>query len=168
MEIAWVPSEKLQTKGKLGLCCSPGSKTNQRDSDLVELKNLGVTHILSVQEAEEMKKMIPVETMDERRDAVIKAGMKFTHEPIIDCSAPTLEHAQKIVKLLREELANGENVVVHCWGGRGRAGTVTSCTLVSYGHSPENAISLIREIRPGAVEVSEQVDLVSKFTLESL
>ncbi len=166
MEIAWIPEDKLKTKGKLGLCCSPGSKSNQRDKDLDELKNSGVTHIFSVQEAEEIKKMIPVETMEERQKAILKVGMKFTHEPITDCSAPTLGHARKIVTQILSELDNGENIVIHCWGGRGRAGTVASCTLVAHGYDFDDAITLIREIRPGAVEVTEQVDLVSKFTLD--
>lgn len=165
MEISWIPTTTLPTSGNLGLCCSPGSLSHNRDEDLKELKKQNVDHIFCLQEPEEMLKMVPQETIDERREAVLDAQMGFTHEPIIDCSAPSLEQAQKIVSLVKDELESGNNVVLHCWGGRGRAGTIAACTLVAYGIPSREAITAVRTVRPGAIEVDEQVALVNSFTV---
>lgn len=57
---------------------------------------------------------------------------------------------------LRSRLRNGFNVVVHCKGGLGRAGTIAARLLVELGADPEGAIRRVREARPGAIETLEQ------------
>jgi hypothetical protein len=49
--------------------------------------------------------------------------------PIKDQSVPSLATMRKILDSLLSALAAGETVYVHCWGGRGRTGTVTGCYL---------------------------------------
>lgn len=45
---------------------------------------------------------------------------------------------------LEARIARGENVYVHCWGGRGRAGLVAACFLQhAYGISGEEALQRI-------------------------
>ncbi|MFN8035345.1 MAG: tyrosine-protein phosphatase [Acidimicrobiia bacterium] len=44
-------------------------------------------------------------------------------------------------------LERGEGVVVHCHGGRGRAGTVIGCALVMLGHDPEAVIDHLHEVQ---------------------
>ena len=33
-----------------------------------------------------------------------------------------------------DQLENGGNVYVHCWGGKGRTGTVVGCWLIRHGY----------------------------------
>jgi len=44
-------------------------------------------------------------------------------------------------------LARDEGVVVHCHGGRGRAGTVIGCALVMLGHDPEVVIEHLHAVQ---------------------
>jgi len=60
-------------------------------------------------------------------------------------------------------------VLVHCGGGKGRAGTFAACCLAMWGSSPpldltverpvlsaQEAVRIVRNLRPGSVETQEQ------------
>lgn len=53
-------------------------------------------------------------------------------------------------------LKTGGLVVVHCRGGLGRTGLVVARFLVEDGMAPDDAIALVRSVRPGAIETWEQ------------
>ena len=53
-------------------------------------------------------------------------------------------------------LRNGFDVLVHCKGGLGRAGMIAARLLVELGTPPEEAISQVRSVRPGAIETPTQ------------
>lgn len=57
---------------------------------------------------------------------------------------------------LREVLAQGRGVVVHCRGGIGRTGLVVARFLVEEGMLAEEAIARVRASRPGAIETAAQ------------
>jgi protein-tyrosine phosphatase len=47
----------------------------------------------------------------------------------------------ELVEDLQQRLEKGEVMYVHCWGGRGRAGTVGACLLIkAYGLDAEEAL----------------------------
>ena len=52
-----------------------------------------------------------------------------------------LQLIREAVGVIREALAHGEGVVVHCAGGRGRTGTVLGATLVSLGFAPAEVVA---------------------------
>jgi hypothetical protein len=52
--------------------------------------------------------------------------------PILDCDVPTVAHMQKILDAIDEANAGGQIVYVHCWGGKGRTGTVIGCYLARH------------------------------------
>ena len=54
--------------------------------------------------------------------------------------------------MLRED----RNILVHCRGGLGRAGTIAARLLIEIGIDPKIAISEVRAVRPGAIETVEQ------------
>ena len=69
--------------------------------------------------------------------------MVWLHLPIRDVSTPGPEFEAKwpeISRQLRSRLDAGENVVVHCRGGLGRAGMISARLLVESGVEPEAAI----------------------------
>ncbi|GJE89638.1 ATP dependent DNA ligase [Phanerochaete sordida] len=105
------------------------------------------------------------------------AGSRVTNTflPIPNYHPPTIEQMDLIIKLLCDE----ENlpVLIHCGGGKGRAGTVVACLLVAFGFnaprldysltqpamSAPEAIAALRDIRPGSIETEQQEAFVGKW-----
>jgi len=75
----------------------------------------------------------------------------FEHKKICvqDFTPPTLEQIDEFVGFVEAKLAEGKKVLVHCFAGRGRTGTMLAAFLIHRGMSSEAAI---REIRDRAGE----------------
>lgn len=52
--------------------------------------------------------------------------------PVRDLSIPTVEGMREILDAIDQALAQDQTVYVHCWGGRGRTGTVVACHLLRH------------------------------------
>ncbi|HEV7401351.1 MAG TPA: hypothetical protein VGO11_00425 [Chthoniobacteraceae bacterium] len=66
---------------------------------------------------------------------------------IKDGSVPSLATMREILAELVAALGSGETVYVHCWGGRGRTGTVTGCHLRhTLGLDGEETLARLREL----------------------
>lgn len=92
--------------------------------------------------------------VDDLEREVKARGMAWAHLPIRDVSVPTavFEAAyDRVSPGIHRRLAAGEAVLVPCKGGLGRAGLVSARLLVETGHAPDEAIALVRSVRPGAV-----------------
>lgn len=76
------------------------------------------------------------------------APQRYLHLPTDDDTAPTLEHLLQGVTFIREELAAGGKVYIHCASGVGRAPTMAAAYLVSTGLSIEEAWEVLRRARP--------------------
>jgi hypothetical protein len=76
-------------------------------------------------------------------------GVDVTYRriPIQDMGIPTPDVMTEILGTIESEIAAGRPVYVHCWGGIGRTGTVAGCWLVEQGHSCDEALARITELR---------------------
>jgi atypical dual specificity phosphatase len=83
-------------------------------------------------------------------------GMLTAHIPVADFTAPTPEQVKQAVAMISSCLDGNMPLVVHCTAGLGRTGTILACYLVGSRISADNAITIIREWRPGSIEVPEQ------------
>ena len=90
-------------------------------------------------------------------------GLLTRHIPIADFSAPTLQQAKEAVTVISSCLARNMPVAVHCLAGLGRTGTILARYLVGMEMSANNAIIIIREWRPGSIEVPEQEAVVYEY-----
>ena len=98
------------------------------------------------------------------RHAAERRGMVLRQVPIRDQGVPSLEDAKDLVRWIEEARTSGHNVVLHCMGGLGRAGTVAACAMVGRGATPDAAITAVRNARgPRAVEIASQADFVRTF-----
>eukprot|EP00884_Botryococcus_braunii_P013378 jgi/Botrbrau1/22040/Bobra.0024s0052.1 len=71
--------------------------------------------------------------------------ISFMHSPIVDLGIPSVEQMEELAADLQRRLEGGEVLYVHCWGGRGRAGTVGACLLVkAYGLSAQEALTRVQ------------------------
>lgn len=91
-------------------------------------------------------------------------GLAWLHHPIPDMEPPASPAAAAtLVAQLTTHLEGGRTAVLHCLAGLGRTGTVAACLLVSRGRGAEGAISLVRTVRPGAVQTGAQAAFVAAF-----
>jgi atypical dual specificity phosphatase len=95
------------------------------------------------------------------------AGFSVRHEPIPDFAAPDAATLARCVSFVETMLSGSAPVVVHCFAGYGRTGTVLAAVLAASGMAPDDAIREIRTVRPGSIETWEQEAAVRAFA-ESL
>jgi protein-tyrosine phosphatase len=67
--------------------------------------------------------------------------------PIRDLDVPSAETMNAILDEIDRCMGQGAAVYIHCWGGRGRTGTVVGCYLVRHGLTGEGALRRIAELR---------------------
>lgn len=166
MEISWFPGEIIDT-GFLGLTHTPGARQASRDEDLASLAAEGVSRIVCLQQPFEFNYVVTgTESLEERTRNVEAHGMEFTHFPIEDFGTPDIDGAAALVREIQDELASGRRLIVHCFAGLGRAGTVASCVLVARGLPADDAVAVVRRVRPGAVQTAAQQQFVSAYEAE--
>ena len=153
--------------GLIGMTLCPGKRDARAlsgdwerdlDADLTAIAAWGATALLSLIEPHEFERL-GVARMKES----VPAGIEHFILPIVDGGVPsgTWERAwSKAGPKLRERLALGERIVIHCRGGLGRAGMVAARLLVEFGEDPAAAIRRVRNARPGAIETRRQEQYV--------
>ncbi|ASJ13617.1 protein-tyrosine phosphatase family protein [Thermococcus radiotolerans] len=93
-----------------------------------------------------------------------KRGVEVLHSPIRDFSAPALDQLLKILRWIEARVAEGKKVLIHCMGGLGRSGTVAvAWVMYSKGLPLREALRRVRRVRPGAVEVEEQMGVLKEL-----
>ena len=156
--------------GRIGITFCPGKHDRHaatgawaRDlnADLDAISEWGAKLVLTLVEAHELIAL----GVPELGDAVKQRGMAWLHLPIADYSIPGddfeqawLNHGAQIRALLR----NGDDVLVHCKGGLGRAGMIAARLLAELGMAPDDAIRTVRRERRGAIETPSQLALVRR------
>jgi len=143
--------------GSIGLTLCPGKKdsaamTGGWDRDLaLDLNAVRLWNAAAVVTLAEEKELDLLEVPQLGRE-VVRRHMSWFHLPIVDASTPDayFEQAWKLHgERLRSILRQGFNVLIHCRGGLGRAGTIAARLLVELGVGPQEAIQQVREVRPG-------------------
>ena len=154
--------------GLLGLTLCPGKTQSWgltgawardlgTDLDAVAAWNAAV--VVTLIEQDELKRLDVLELGREVADR----HMQWLHLPIRDRGVPDAAFEAAWVNAgesLRARLRDGFNVLVHCMGGLGRAGTIASRLLVELEWTPSDAIREVRLVRPGAIETDDQEDFV--------
>jgi len=100
---------------------------------------------------------------------------RFLHFPITDYHAPSLSYLKEIATTVKEVLNKDEGAVyLHCWGGRGRSGTVGAAVLsLMYPDAPKEEIMNrlqeafnTRGVEGETPETEEQRKVLSDFMNE--
>ena len=94
---------------------------------------------------------------------VERRRMLWIHMPIRDVRTPSAAFEAKwpeVSSALRARLETGENILVHCRGGLGRAGMISARLLAETGVDPDLAMERVRAVRPDAIETMAQEEWV--------
>lgn len=143
--------------GKIQPNAATGPWDRDLDTDMDAIRDAGATAMLTLMEEHEI--VACNLSIDRLRNASTSRSITWHHNPITDFQAPPDTWEQNWLVLgeeLRGRLADGETVVLHCRGGRGRAGMVAARLLVELGIDPEDAIIQVRRARPEAIETPPQ------------
>jgi len=158
----------LNRRSVIGISACPGrhhldSRGHQRQrnltTDLNALDAWGAQALISLVEVEEFSHL----GVPDFAAAVRSTGLIWYHLPIADRGIPGAafraawkQHGPGIVPVLEQ----GARMVVHCAGGLGRSGMIAAKLLTACGMAPDEAISQVRKVRPGAIETREQENYV--------
>jgi len=100
------------------------------------LENAGIRAFIDLTEEGELAPYAPLLT-------------QATHQrfSIPDVSVPTSREATiATLDAIDAAIADGQCVYLHCWGGRGRTGTIVGCWLVRHGRTGEEALTHLQEL----------------------
>jgi protein-tyrosine phosphatase len=75
----------------------------------------------------------------------------YVYHPILDENLPDLSKIEALGRLVAELVSGGHRVLVHCRMGFNRSVLVTATALTYLGMTGEQAVSHVRECRPGAL-----------------
>jgi atypical dual specificity phosphatase len=86
--------------------------------------------------------------------------LKHGHIPIDDHTSPSQQQLLKAIDFIKASIKEKKPVVVHCHAGQGRTGTILAAYLISKGKNPAETIKMLREERPGSVEIGQEPSLL--------
>jgi hypothetical protein len=120
----------------------------------------GIRHVVNLMEEDEVNKngrpFLPYEELLAEIGRSLGYSIAFSRMPIKDLGIPSAVEMEEILDLIDRSLAQDQPVYIHCWGGRGRTGTVVGCYLARHGYaSGPKLLDLIDDLRRGAEDFRE-------------
>jgi hypothetical protein len=140
-------------RGKLLAGCYPGSENGQEAAG--KLKGMlehGIRHVINLMEPNEsnreMRPFVPYEGSMKSIANSMDLEVSLERIPIRDGWVPSHGDMVAILDSVDSHVDKGKAVYVHCWGGRGRTGTVVACYLIRHGLcEASEAVGKIRDLR---------------------
>lgn len=143
-------------KGTLALSPCPGGTSAYTD-DLYTIQDWRPSFVISMTPLEELERIGASALPND----VPGLGARWIHLPVADFGAPSdkvtalwATHAPKV----RQALAGGGRVLIHCRGGCGRSGMLALRLMVEMGEDVTEALARLRYVRHCAIETDAQFD----------
>jgi hypothetical protein len=117
--------------------CYPGSEdVHEAEKKLRGLLEHGILHVINLMEPSEfnrdMKPFVPYEGAMKSIANSMDLEVTFERIPIRDGWVPSHADMVAILDSIDSHVEKGNAVYIHCWGGRGRTGTVVGCYLIRH------------------------------------
>ena len=140
MNFGWVLKDELA-----------GSQGPASLDDLFFLHNQGVRAVIRMEE-----RTIAADTGN-------MVDLVDMFEPVPDFTPPEPDQIERMIEFIDRQTEERRPVVVSCFAGIGRTGTILACYLVHRGDGPAAAINRVRELRPGSVQTPQQEAAVHRY-----
>jgi len=107
----------------------------------------GARVFLDLTEEGELKPYTSIALENADKLGIDRGELEFHRHPIRDVSVPRdQDEMRAILRRIRLARHQHKTVYLHCWGGRGRTGTVAGCALRDlFGLDGEEALSLLKD-----------------------
>tara|TARA_B100000686_G_scaffold319592_1_gene370473 strand:- start:141 stop:671 length:531 start_codon:yes stop_codon:yes gene_type:complete len=162
--------QSKEVTGKIILTCFPGRNGEKISFDenifLEELQNFSSQNsstVVTLVEDKEIEKLCDKKFFVRK---IYSHNLKWIHMPIVDLKTPDhnfMDKWQTTKVLLKNDLIEGKNIVLHCMGGKGRSGTIAAILLIEFGEKHKEAVEIVRKKRKGAIETKEQEDFILSY-----
>nr|CAD7442264.1 unnamed protein product [Timema bartmani]CAD7463168.1 unnamed protein product [Timema tahoe] len=126
------------------------------------LKRASISHVCCLCTSGELAKYRVPQLIDEYKNG----GLSVFHLPIPDGDPPTIPIAIALIENIKFALDSQHKVLVHCFGGLGRAAVVVACYLMTLDSQmePKTVIELIRQTRGArAIQTVKQYNFINDF-----
>ena len=175
LHVDFLPDQAVNLDGRIGMCEAPGRKDptardgpwrRDLDADLDRLvRRYGTNILVTLLErgqfvADELAALgIPdlLVRAQRRRIRTEWSAMPDGNIPV------SLDQLYQLVERILTDVRGDQVVVIHCRDGLGRTGLVAASCLVALGASVPEALSTVREVRPGTVETAAQHQILRSF-----
>ncbi len=151
----WVDPGKLLAGGY------PGSEDPIEEKiNLKRLIQVGIRHVISLLEPQEYDPSeYPFAPYVDHMESIaqnLKMSVTFDQISIKDFSVPTERQMVLILNQIDMCIKYDKPVYVHCWGGKGRTGTVVGCYLTKHGMAAGiDTIEMIKKKKKNTVDFSD-------------
>jgi hypothetical protein len=162
--------------GKLMAGYYPGATSRQEaEKKLRSLLEVGVGCVVNLVEEDEQgyndRRLHPYQLLLSELAAEWRVDVTYVRMPIRDVDIPSAATMRIILDLIDAALARSRMTYVHCWGGRGRTGTVVGCYLARHGMAVgEDALEQIAYLRrheeaadKGSPNTEEQREMIRQW-----
>ena len=163
--------------GKLMAGFYPGAPTREEaEQKLKALLDAGVRCVVNLVEEDEkndwtQERLEPYQQLLRKLATGKKCDVFYVRTPIVDQNIPSEMTMRFILDIIDRALEQGQTTYVHCWGGKGRTGTVVGCYLARHGIAVgEDALQRIQWLRrdeekalEDSPEVGSQCEMVRQW-----
>jgi protein tyrosine phosphatase len=152
-----------------------GRKITEMDKKLNALLDCGMRTFLNLMETDEVDhaglKFTPYDKRVKDLAGILEQKAYTYRHPVTDLGVPSHEEMKQILDRIGESICNNLPVYVHCWGGRGRTGTVIGCWCARHGlEHGRDILEMIKKMRKQdekgnlpSPETEQQISMVTAW-----
>jgi protein-tyrosine phosphatase len=141
IKIFWL--HRFENASELGIMARPRGN-EWLEEDILNLKKQGVQILVSLLDRNEIYEL----GLEKEPELCLQSGIEYVNFAIADRDIPKSDNRfRHFVGQLKEKIAVGSKMVIHCRMGIGRSTIIAGCLLIKSGYETDDIIAHISKIR---------------------